>query len=95
MATFDSHPKSKFWSNRNTLKPNDVALNSHKKFWFDCKCGHDFEIALGNIIRGQWCSYCANKKICDCEVCYNKSFASIEYSKNWSVLNHEEPFELF
>lgn len=95
MATFDSHPKSKFWSNRNTLKPNDVALNSHKKFWFDCECGHDFEIALGNIIRGQWCSYCANKKICDCEVCYNKSFASIEYSKNWSVLNHEEPFELF
>jgi len=95
MTTFDSHPKSKFWSSKNTLKPNEVKLNSHKKFWFDCECGHEFEISLGNIIRGQWCSYCVNKKICDCEVCFDKSFASVEYSKNWSELNDEEPFELF
>jgi len=36
MSTFDSHPKSLFWSNKNLVKPNQVALNSHKKFWFDC-----------------------------------------------------------
>ena len=52
MTTFDSHPKSKFWSNRNPIKPCDIALNSHKKFWFDCECGHDFESNLVNINKG-------------------------------------------
>jgi len=101
MATFDSHPKSKFWSNRNTLKPNEVALNSHKKFWFDCgECGHEFDIQLNNVnILNRWCPYCANKKLCElnrnCKICYNKCFASVERSKNWSDLNVEEPFEVF
>jgi very-short-patch-repair endonuclease/DNA-directed RNA polymerase subunit RPC12/RpoP len=101
MATFESHPKSKFWSIRNTLKPNQVALNSHKKCWFDCgECGHPFDIQLNNInILNRWCPYCANKKLCEinrnCISCHNKSFASVEYSKNWSDLNFEEPFELF
>ena len=35
MTTFDSHQKSKYWSDKNTIKPNEIALNSHKKFWFD------------------------------------------------------------
>ena len=49
-TTFASHPKSKFWSTKNEGKPEDYALNSHKKFWFDCdKCGHDFEMILRNI----------------------------------------------
>ena len=98
MATFDSHPKSKFWSNRNILKPNEVALNSHKKFWFDCDCGHEFDIQLNNVNIGRWCPYCSNKKLCDlnkdCKICYDKCFASVSYSKNWSDLNVEEPFEL-
>ena len=28
---FSQHPKSKFWSDRNEKKPDEVALNSHKK----------------------------------------------------------------
>jgi very-short-patch-repair endonuclease len=100
MATFDSHPKSKFWSNRNTLKPNQVALNSHKKFWFDCECGHPFDIQLNNVnILNRWCPYCSNKKLCSfisgCKVCFNKSFASVEYSENWSDKNKGLPEELF
>jgi len=46
---FSVHPKSKFWSNKNTIKPCDIALNSHKKFWFDCECGHTFDSSLLNI----------------------------------------------
>lgn len=100
MAKFDSHPKSKFWSERNLCKPCDVALNSHKKFWFDCgECNHPFDIALNCLNGGSWCSYCANKKLCDlnrnCNFCFDKCFASVEYSKHWSDLNFEEPFELF
>jgi hypothetical protein len=89
---FSEHPKSKFWSNINLVKPNEVALNSHKKFWFDCECGHQFESNLLNINKGnRWCSYCGNKKMCDktqkCIICIDKSIASVDYSKNWSYKN--------
>ena len=99
MAKFDSHPKSKFWSDRNLIKANEVALNSHKKFWFDCECGHQFDIQLNNVNVGRWCSYCANKKLCskdkNCKVCFDKCFASVEYSKNWSDKNEDLPEEVF
>jgi very-short-patch-repair endonuclease len=101
MTTFDSHPKSKFWSNRNPIKPCDAALNSHKKFWFDCECGHDFESNLLNINKGNnWCPYCSKppKKLCDnaeCSNCFEKSFASHEKSKYWSDKNELTPRQVF
>jgi very-short-patch-repair endonuclease len=97
MATFDSHPKSKFWSNRNIQKPNEVALNSHKKFWFDCDCGHEFESSLLNINKGNnWCPYCYNRKLCgNCDNCFNKSFASHPKSICWSDKNEIKPIEVF
>jgi very-short-patch-repair endonuclease len=99
MSTFDSHPKSKFWSNRNIQKPNEVALNSHKKFWFDCDCGHEFDIQLNNVNIGRWCPYCSNKKICEpkknCKICFDKCFASVEKSKYWSNKNEEMPHRVF
>ena len=49
---FASHPKSKFWSNKNEGKPQDYALNSHNKFWFDFECGYEFESSLLNINQG-------------------------------------------
>jgi very-short-patch-repair endonuclease len=96
MATFDSHPKSKFWSNLNTLKPNEVALNSHKKFWFDCECGHEFESSLLNINQGNsWCPYCYNRKLCgNCDNCNKKSFASHPKSICWSDKNEIKPNEV-
>ena len=99
---FSQHPKSKFWSERNLIKPIQVALNSHKKFWFDCECGHQFDIQLNNVnILNRWCPYCSNppKKMCEpsknCIICINKSFASVGYSENWSNKNTETPFEVF
>jgi very-short-patch-repair endonuclease len=95
---FSEHPKSKFWSNRNEKKPNELSLNSHKKFWFDCECGHTFDIQLNNVNAGRWCSYCSNKKLCEqsknCKICFDKCFASVDYSKNWSDKNIETPFEV-
>jgi len=97
---FSLNEKAKFWSERNEKKPNEVKLNSHKKFWFDCECGHDFEISLNNlVVLNRWCSYCANKKLCDknknCIICIDKSFASVDYSNNWSNENKVTPFEVF
>jgi hypothetical protein len=62
---FSQHPRAIFWSERNLIKPNEVALNSHNKFWFDCECGHTFDIQLNNVNSGRWCSYCSNKKLCE------------------------------
>lgn len=100
MATFDSHPKSTFWSIRNTLKPNQVALNSHKKFWFDCgKCGHEFEQDPNHInIWNRWCPYCSNQKLCEnkeCITCNNKSFASHPKSIYLSNKNELTARQLF
>jgi very-short-patch-repair endonuclease len=98
---FSEHPKSRFWSSKNQKNPDEVKLNSHTKFWFDCECGHDFETTLVNINQSNnWCPYCSNsaKKICDkesCISCFNKSFASHEKSKYWSDENDTTPRKLF
>ena len=98
-TTFSSHPKSKFWSNRNEGKPEDYALNSHQICWFDCDCGHPFESCLKNInLLNRWCPYCSNppKKLCgNCVTCNDKSFASHYRANNWSNKNIVEPKEVF
>lgn len=98
MAKFDSHPKAQYWSAKNDKLPREVALNSHKKFWFNCdKCSHEFEVSPHYInIGGSWCPYCVNKRLCEkCEECFNKSFASVEYCSNFSSLNNVNPKLLF
>jgi very-short-patch-repair endonuclease len=98
---FAEHPKSVFWSTKNEKKPCNVALNSHKKFWFDCQCGHQFESSLLNINQANnWCGFCSNppKKLCDnieCKMCFQKSFASHEKSVNWSNENRLFPRQVF
>jgi very-short-patch-repair endonuclease len=94
--SFASNPKSKFWSDRNTIQPHQVSRCSGKKFWFWCdECDHEFEVRLDDCtIRGNWCSYCAGKKLCsneECSVCLNRSFKSCPKSKFWSKLNSVDP----
>jgi len=99
--TFASHMKAVYWSDNNLLKPNEVALNSHKKFWFDCDCGHEFESSLLNINQANnWCPYCSNKptKLCEdnnCDKCFQNSFASHPKSIYWHKDNEFKPREVF
>ena len=93
MAKFDSHPKAQYWSSKNDKLPTEVALNSHKKFWFNCdKCSHEFEVRLINLNQANsWCPYCYNRKLCgNCEECFNKSFASHHKASCWSNENEIE-----
>jgi very-short-patch-repair endonuclease len=98
---FSEHPKSKFWSVKNEKNPDEVKLNSHKKFWFNCECGHQFESSLLNINQANnWCPYCSNHaiKLCDkeeCNSCFEKSFASHDKSKYWSIHNELKPRQVF
>jgi very-short-patch-repair endonuclease len=94
--SFATHPKSIFWSNKNEGMPWDYALNSHKKCWFDCECGHCFESKPLNVNQSNnWCPYCYNRKLCsECVSCYNKSFASHPKSIYWNKLNNCKPEEV-
>lgn len=95
--SFASHPKAKFWSDKNPVKPINCALNSHNKYIFNCNlCLHEFSAILNFINNGGWCAYCSNppKKLCDnieCNKCFNKSFASHEKSKYWCKTNNISP----
>jgi very-short-patch-repair endonuclease len=94
--SFASHEKSKFWSDKNTIFPREVSTTSREKYLFNCDCGHEIYIAIFNVCYGYWCPYCSKpcKKLCDnkdCKKCFDKSFASHEKSKFWSVTNILSP----
>lgn len=97
--SFASHPKSKYWNEKNTCKPCDVFKCSGKKYFFNCdKCSHVFEIALSKIIDNNWCGFCSNKKLCqnnECKICFNKSFAKHSKSIFWSNKNKSKPRDVF
>ena len=97
--SFASHEKSAFWSSKNEKKPEEVYKSSGKKYWFEChECNHEFESQISGISIGRWCSYCSSKKLCDsidCEICFNKSFASHEKSVFWSKKNDYKTRDIF
>jgi len=99
--SFASHEKSKFWNVELNSKivltklkkkidcssPRNITKNNNNKFWFTCPdCKHNFYARLNSVVKGIWCPYCVNKKLCngnDCTLCFNKSFASHEKAKFW------------
>lgn len=96
--SFASSEKIKFWSKNNTLKPRDVFMYAHKKILFNCSCGHEFESSLCNVSSGKWCGYCSNRKLCtndECQICFEKSFASSEKMQFWSNENKLRPRDVF
>lgn len=95
---FESHPKAKYWSKKNTKHPGDVFKNSASKYWFDCPtCGHDYEKALFDMDR-YGCPYCGNQQLCSndkCQNCFNKSFASSDKAKYLDPENKINPRSIF
>ena len=95
--SFASHEKSKYWSFKNELKPEQVYKVTAKKYYFDCdKCEHEFITNPSHVSNGRWCPYCCipQKKLCgskDCKDCFEKSFASHEKSVFWSNKNELQP----
>jgi hypothetical protein len=99
--SFASHRRAIHWSNRNTIKPEDVPLfHQASKYWFKCDvCPHEFETLPYTIAKiNTWCSYCSNKKLCDdvgCSICFEKSFASSEKVQYLSPKNTINPRLVF
>ena len=96
--SFASHDKSQYWSKLNNITSIEVLKGTNKKYYFDCDCGHTFDVSLSNVIlKNAWCPYCANKKLCNndnCISCFNKSFASQKKSK-YLVDKNIHPRQIF
>ena len=98
---FSECPQASFWSKRNTLSPEEVALRDKRKFWFKCNvCPHEFETVLYSVARGVWCPYCSNRKRCSpetimhCEPCLRKCFGSHPRASSWSSRNTLSAWEV-
>ncbi len=46
-----------------SLDPRSVAPFSHKKVWWQCKRGHEWETRIADRSRGSGCPFCAGQKI--------------------------------
>ncbi len=97
--SFASHEKAKFWSKKNPSPPRNYMRYFNLKHWFSCdKCSHDFMTSLGQINIGNWCPYCANKILCEnevCAICYDKSMANHWSAQFWSHENDISPRQVF
>jgi hypothetical protein len=97
--SFAAHTRSINWSSRNKLTPSEVALQSNKKFWFECsECLHEFDVSPATIVTcNTWCPYCAGHKLCnnDCKMCYDRSFAATDKARYWSAENAVSPRHVF
>jgi hypothetical protein len=95
--SFASHPKAKYWSEKNgDVKPRDVFKSSGKKYWFNCgECNHEFESGLNNISGGKWCSNCVNKTEAKLLVYLMLIFPDIlkQYKKEWCKNKFCLPFD--
>ncbi len=45
------------------LKPEHFSPNSHKKVWWKCQKGHEWQTTIVNRNNGRGCPYCSNKKV--------------------------------
>lgn len=102
-SEIEDKTKLEAWSDKNPLKPCEIGLYSHKKAWFDCvTCGHEFSSHIYSITNGNWCSYCANNKLCDdvlnCQSCLPKTFYAFSDKDKlslWAEKNAFNPWEVF
>jgi hypothetical protein len=44
------------------LTPSDVVPNSHKKVWWKCNKGHEWQAIIGNRHKGNGCPICRKLK---------------------------------
>jgi very-short-patch-repair endonuclease len=90
------HVYSDIWSDKNEILPRKVAMNSNKRYYFDCHgCNHDYIQRPSNKTSGQGCPFCSNHKICgslSCLFCLKKS--CYVYKDIWSIENKLLPHEV-
>ena len=98
--SFSSNDKSKFWNDKNILKPRQVFKGSSEKFLFNCKkCYNEYLISLSNITYGYGCPFCKHKTELKLFNWLKEKFPnySIETQKkfDWCKKTTHLPFDFF
>jgi very-short-patch-repair endonuclease len=73
--------------------PEEVAISSHKKYWFKCLiCPHDYDQTPANKTQGAGCPFCSGRKVCgslECLICLHRTCYIYKYI--WSPRNLLRP----
>lgn len=48
---------------KNQINPQDVSVWSHKKAWWKCEKGHQYEMSVADRSNGNACPYCSNHRV--------------------------------
>ena len=60
-----THPDlSKEWhpTKNGILEPSDVSSGTHRKIWWICEKGHEWQASVYSRVRGNGCPYCSGRK---------------------------------
>lgn len=52
-----------WWSNKNEVKPEEVKYSSHKKVWWKCKKGHEWERSINAMTKSRKCPFCIGRRV--------------------------------
>lgn len=65
------------WHQTNKLSPLQVTAGTHKKYWWVCEKGHEWESAVVKRVRcGRGCPYCSNQMACE-DNCISSIFPAL------------------
>ena len=65
-SLFFSNPETTgewHYEKNGVLKPEHFAPNSHRKVWWKCQKGHEWQASIANRNKGRGCPYCSGKKV--------------------------------
>ena len=51
------------WERNTDFDPSQLTLGSHKKAWWKCNNGHEWQATITNRTIGRGCPYCSGKKV--------------------------------
>ncbi len=62
---FTNPEMAKDWNyqKNGNLKPEHFAANSHKKVWWKCQNGHEWQATIAHRNNGKGCPYCSSVKV--------------------------------
>ncbi|WP_165497513.1 MULTISPECIES: zinc-ribbon domain-containing protein [Bacillus cereus group] len=86
---------AKFWNyKKNTLTPDKVLAGGHKKVWWQCEEGHEWESTINSKIAGHHCPYCSGRKIIKGKTDLETLFPEIVKEWNYEKNKGKKPFEV-
>lgn len=67
--------------------PHEVSAGSHKKAWWVCKHGHEWEAQIRSRIKGYGCPFCTKRLVIDGESDLNTRFPNV--AEEWNYERNE------